>query len=232
MKPVLIIQNCDAESAGSIPDYLKERHLPSTVVHSYLQEPFPALEQIQAVINLGCPLSVTTYHEHPFLRDLYAFVAGAVRAGTPYLGVCFGGQLLAKVLGARVEANPVKEIGVYDVKLSETGRSDPLFEGFEPNFAVIQWHSDTFRIPFGAQTLAEGADCKNQAFRVGRAVGLQFHLEASAAEVFKWCEAYPNELQEVGRSREQFLEAARRNEAEIRKSNDRLLDNFFRMNQD
>ncbi len=231
MKPVLIIQNCDAESVGSFPAYLQEHQIPSIVVHSYLRQPFPALDKVQAVINLGCPLSVITYYEHPFLRDLYAFVAEIVRTDTPYLGVCFSAQLLAKVLGARVELNPVKEIGVYEVKLSETGQSEPLFEGFGSRFNVIQWHSDTFRIPFGAQALVEGVDCKNQAFRVGRTVGVQFHLEADAADVAKWCDAYPEELQMVGKTREQVLEAVRTNETAIRGLNTRLLDNFFRMTQ-
>jgi GMP synthase (glutamine-hydrolysing) len=231
MKPVLIVQNCEAESSGSIPDYLRRRQIPYTILHSYLRQPFPATSELQAVINLGSPLSVTTYQEHDFLRDLYGFTSEVVRADLPYFGICFGGQFLAKVLGARVERNPVKEIGLYDIRLTEAGANDPLFEGFATPFPAIHWHSDTFRVPFGAQLLAEGDDCKNQAFRSGRFIALQFHPEAGSSEVANWCDAYPHELLEAGKNREQVLAAARKADVAIRQGCDRLLDGFFRMNQ-
>jgi GMP synthase (glutamine-hydrolysing) len=77
-----------------------------------------------------------------------------------------------------VEANKVKEIGAMPVTLTEDGAADPLFGGFDREFPVFQWHGDTFRIPFGATWLAQSSDCKNQAFRKGNLVGVQFHLEA------------------------------------------------------
>jgi GMP synthase (glutamine-hydrolysing) len=231
MKPVLIVQNCEAESAGSIPEYLRKREIPYTVLHSYLHQPFPAVTELQAVLNLGSPLSVTTYQEHDFLRELYAFTSEVLRADLPYLGICFGGQLLARVLGARVERNPVREIGLYDIRLTEAGLADPVFEGLSSPFPAIQWHADTFRVPFGAQLLAEGVDCKNQSFRSGRAIALQFHLEAGPKELANWCEAYPEELQEVGKTRDLVLAAARKAEGAIRQAGDRFMDSFFRTNQ-
>jgi GMP synthase-like glutamine amidotransferase len=228
MKPVLLIQNTPFESPGSIPSYLNDRHIRYTLGKSFEDgASLPAVESVGAVINLGCPNSVTRYAEYDFLKRLYSFVAQAVRVNTPYLGICFGGQLLAKILGARVEANPVKEIGTYQVELTDDGKSDPLFAGFPEKFPVFHWHGDTFRIPFDATHLVSGADCQNQAFRQGNFVGLQFHLEALADEVPSWCDAYSDELSEFGRTKDKIVAEYKTKEKEAVNLGYQLLDNFF-----
>jgi GMP synthase (glutamine-hydrolysing) len=231
MKPVVIVQNCPAEGPGTIVDYLDDRRIPYSIVHSYQHHQIPSATEVSSVINLGCPLSVTEFQQHEFLRQVYSLVAESVRLSVPYLGICFGGQILARALGARVEANPVKEIGIYQVRTTADGLADPLLSGFGESFRVAQWHGDTFRIPFGSALLVEGDDCKNQAFRVGKAVGLQFHLETTAADMEAWCDSYPQELAETGKSRDQVVAQAKESEPELRALNYRLLDNFFAMNK-
>jgi GMP synthase (glutamine-hydrolysing) len=231
MKPVVIVQNCQAEGPGSMIEYLGQKGLAYTVVHSYRNEVLPSAADVSALINLGCPLSASNYSDHDFLKRVYSLVAESVRYGVPYLGICFGGQILARVLGAKVEPNPVKEIGMYQVQLTAQGTEDPVFAGFSPSFGVAQWHGDTFRIPFGASHLAEADDCKHQAFRAGRAVGLQFHLESTYADLVAWCDSYPEELAETGRDRQVVLAAAKAQEAELRRLNYLLLDNFLAMRQ-
>ncbi len=228
MKPVLVIQNTPYESPGNILPYLNDRRLPFTLLKSYEEgATFPSLDSIGAIINLGCPHSVTRYAEHEFLKRLYAFVAGAVRENVPYLGICFGGQLLAKILGARVEANPVKEIGTYTVRLTDEAKSDPLFRGMPESFPVFHWHGDTFRIPFDASHLVIGEDCRNQAFRKGNFVALQFHLEALADEIPDWCHSYADELSEFGKTEADIVEGYRSVALESGKLGYKLLDNFF-----
>lgn len=227
MKPVLVIQNCDIESPGSVIDYLTDRKIPFTRIRSYLQPSFLAVSDISAAIVLGCPESVRNYREHPYLRALYEFVAVATRQNLPYLGICFGGQILAKVPGAEVNPNPVKEIGTYDVRLTEAGKKDSLFAGFDDIFTVFQWHGDTFKVPFGANLLVEGNDCRNQAFRRGNLVGLQFHLETPLEEVSIWCDRYSHELIEVDKAEDTIIAGYRRHAATTKSLNYRLLDNFF-----
>jgi GMP synthase (glutamine-hydrolysing) len=229
MKPVLVIQNCAAESAGTIVDYLSSRTMPFSLVRSYEGVPLPATDEISAVINLGCPYSVTTYQNHQFLKDLFNFVSTTVRTDTPYLGICFGGQMLARVLGAEVRPNKVKEIGTSTVRLTDGGKSDPLFDSFDSSFPVFQWHSDTFKIPFGAAQLAEGDLCANQAFRTGRQVALQFHLETRPADVALWCDQYANELAEVNVKKSDLLADYDRYASQITNLSFKFLDNFFRV---
>ncbi len=232
MKPVLIIQNTPFESPGNVPAYLRERNISTQIVRSYVNDVFPEPDSVSAIINLGCPHSVTTYYQHDFLTKLYAYASGAVRANVPYLGICFGGQMLAKILGARVEANPVKEIGTYTVNLTEAGKSDPLFAGFPDTFPVFHWHGDTFRIPFDAAHLVSGEDCKNQAFRKGRLVALQFHLEALAEEVPSWCDVYADELAGFGAEKKNIIADYNLVADQVSKLGLRLLDNFFALTAD
>ncbi len=227
MKPVLIIQNCEFETAGSTVDYMRDRRIPFILMQSYSGDSFPDQADISAIIAMGCPESVTRLNEFDYLKKLFQFVTASVRQNVPYLGVCFGGQLLAKVLGAEVNPNPVKEIGACKVSLTAEGKNDTLFAGFDNIFDVFQWHGDTFRVPFGAKLLVEGTECKNQAFRKGNLVGIQFHLETPLEEASVWCDKYAHELVEVGKTREQ-LTAGYRPIAETAKNlNYRLLDNFF-----
>lgn len=227
MKPLLVIQNCEAESAGTIITYLDEKKHPHQTVRSFEGERPPGPSEFSAVINLGTPDSAASYFEHDYLKAVFSLVAEVIRTDVPYLGICFGAQILARALGAQVMPNKVKEIGTYTVRLTNHGKRDPLFAGFEDEFPVFHWHGDTFRLPFEALLLAEGTDCRNQAFRKRRAVGLQFHLEVDPDDVPRWCELYKQELDEVGKTDKEVQESYRNQAERVRLLNYRLLDNFI-----
>ena len=89
--------------------------------------------------------------EYPFLRQEDLFIKEAIQRGKRILGICLGAQLIAKALGAKVYKAPVKEIGWYEVSLTEEGAKDPLFSDFPKNFSVFQWHEDTFDLPNGGK---------------------------------------------------------------------------------
>ncbi len=228
MKPIYLIQNCKAESAGTIVDYCKDRQLEFKVVENHDNAPLPKADDCEAAIVLGCPLTVNRYLERDDLKSLWAFMSAAIRRDLPLLGICFGGQMLAKILGARVDKNEIKEIGMYDIRLTSAGQADPLFAGLDQTFRAFHWHGDTFRIPSGATLLAESDDCKNQAFRKGNAIGLQFHLEPIPTEVPLWCDSYKSELEEVGKTKEQIITDLESHFETLKAANYQLLDNFLK----
>ena len=123
----------------------------------------------QGVVILGGPMNVYQEREYPFLKKEDLFIKDVLREEVPLLGICLGAQLLAKASGAEVSKSPYKEIGWYDVELTEEGRRDSLFRGLGPTLSVFQWHEDTFAVPDGGVLLATGTLCRNQAFRVGGA---------------------------------------------------------------
>jgi len=228
-KPILVIQNCEIESPGVLGRYLDDKALPYTLVHAYKEEGLPVVDEVGMIIALGTPISVTDYRKHSYLVAEFDLLTRALRAGTPILGLCFGGQLLAHALGAKVQPNKVKEIGIRTVRLTDEGSADPLFKGFETEFPVFQWHGDTWRNPFGAEWLATSDDCKYQAFRQGTAVGLQFHLEADPEEIPAWCDAYAGELQEEGIAADDVIAGMREHADGMQVATYRLLDNYFAM---
>lgn len=227
MKPVLIAQNCPDESPGLFRDYLDLHNIEYLKILTYTGEDFPPLESVSAFFNLGCPLSVTRYQERDYLKNLYGKVAEAARTDLPYIGVCFGGQLLARVMGARVQKNHKKEIGTYNVTLTEEGAADPIFAGLSNDLTVFQWHQDTFDIPVGAKLLATAEDCNNQAFVKGRMYALQFHLEADPYEIPQWCEVYQSELDEEKLTASDVIDKYRAMADSVRKDCFTMLDNFF-----
>jgi GMP synthase-like glutamine amidotransferase len=120
------------------------------------------------------------------------FVSRMLAAGTPLLGICLGGQLLADVAGGVVSSNCCGEKGLVDVNLTVTGAADPLFAGIDRRFRAFQWHNDSFTIPPGATHLATSAACPGQAFRLGNAWGVQFHPEVDSDIVAAWSGRTPD----------------------------------------
>ena len=135
--------------------------------------------------------------------------------------------MIAQILGATVRRNPVMEIGGYEVSLTAAGERSPLLRDFPGRFPVFHWHGDTFDIPEGAQHLVEGDLCRNQMFRLGNAVGVQFHLETSADEAAIWAAAYPQELECMAKTPEQVVGECGQREARRRTLAARLVSNFL-----
>jgi len=139
------------------------------------------------IIVLGGPMSVNDEQQHPWLVDEKRFIAEAVHADKPVLGICLGAQLLAHVLGAPVMRHTQHEIGWYDLAITDHGRQDPVLAHVGATAPVFQWHGRTFGLPAGAVQLARTATCEQQAFRYGRnAYGFQFHMEADGRLIERW----------------------------------------------
>ena len=84
----------------------------------------------------------------------------------------------------------MKELGWYDVSLTEEGAKDPFFSSLPETFPVFQWHGDTFEIPKSAKLIATSHGVPHQAFRYGKNVyGLQFHLEVTEDMILEWLDA-------------------------------------------
>jgi GMP synthase (glutamine-hydrolysing) len=161
----------------------------------------PAIAAADLLIVLGGPIGVYEVDAYPFLSKEIALLQRRLAQDRPTLGICLGCQLMARALGGRVFAGPVKEIGWGRVALTQEGRESCLAPLGDPHARVLHWHGDTFDLPQGAVRLAANANYDNQAFRyAAHGLALQFHLEADARRLEEWFVGHASELAAAGLS--------------------------------
>src|SRR6185503_6603843 len=94
--------------------------------------------------------------------------------------------------GGRVYKGKKKEIGWHDVYVTPASSND-IFRGItDKTIKVFQWHGDTYDLPSNAKILAY-SELYPQAFRIGSAVGIQFHLEVNKDLIEDWIREYGKE---------------------------------------
>jgi GMP synthase-like glutamine amidotransferase len=183
---VLAFRHVPFEGLGHIQPVLESRGVSVHCVDLYREgQPVPDPAAAAGLIFMGGPMSVND--GLPYLEREIAILRQALERGQPVLGVCLGAQLLARAAGARVYANPRKEIGWYQVYRTPAGTADPLIGELDASQTVFHWHGETFDLPPAAEWLAWSEACRHQAFRLGSsAYGLQFHLEVTPAMIADW----------------------------------------------
>jgi GMP synthase-like glutamine amidotransferase len=184
---VVAFRHVPFEGVGRIAAALEAHGLSLEYADLYSRDArLPDVADAAGLIFLGGPMSVND--PLPYLQQESDLIVQAIARGKPVLGICLGAQLIARALGSRVYANPVKEIGWFDLHLTEAARDDRIFSEVNPSETVFHWHGETFELPPGATRLAYSEDCANQAFRIGSMVyGLQFHLEVTPEMIADWC---------------------------------------------
>ena len=187
---------------------------------------FPDAAQYDVLVPMGSIRSLTNTAEiDSWIFEEIDMMRAARQRGTPILGVCFGGQLLAACFGGAVEEAPVHEIGWYEIRDpddSYNGARNPLGSG--PWF---QWHHDRFTPPADAEVLAVN-DNAVQLFRLGRCVGTQFHPEVTYDQLEGFLsEADDEYLDEHGVDRATLLDEVRRHESRNARQCAALVDWFL-----
>jgi GMP synthase (glutamine-hydrolysing) len=162
-------------------------------------EPLPDWRAFAGIIAMGGPMGAYEDDRLPWLAAEKQLIADAVGAGTPYWGVCLGAQLLAASLGAEVFPGAEAEVGLLPVLTTAAAADDPVFSHAPERFSALQWHADTYVLPRGAVQLARSVAYEQQAFAVGAAYGLQFHLEVPVRLAEQWAEvpAYARSLRKL-----------------------------------
>jgi GMP synthase-like glutamine amidotransferase len=172
----------------------------------------------ELIVSLGSEFAAFD-DTKPFVPREASLLRRAVDAEVPVLGLCFGGQMLARVLGGDVYRSSDSEIGWLPVK-----STDPEMVPEGPWF---QWHFDTFTPPPGATLMAE-TDVGPQAFVMGRSLGLQFHPEVTTDIMTDWVREYRHELDTDGVDPDALLEETKRRAVNSKRMSLRLMDWFLR----
>ena len=184
LKPVILVLHQPHSNPGHIGQWLVRQGYPLDVRRPRYGDPLPAtLEHHAGAVIFGGPMSANDTDD--FVRQEIDWIGVALKEQKPFLGVCLGGQMLAKHLGCRVALHPQShvEIGYHDLDATPEGAAVADWPS-----RVYQWHKEGFEVPAGGRLLARaGGPFENQAYLYGpAAIGLQFHPEITQAMVLRW----------------------------------------------
>ena len=212
----LILQHEKATPPGLVTGWLAAQGGETEVLRIDETAPRARPDEYDLIVSLGSEFAAFD-DSIPFVPQEAKFFAEALEADVPILGLCFGGQMLARVLGSRLYRSERSEIGWLPVRTH-----DPELVDGGPWF---QWHFDTFTAPPGATLIAE-SDVGPQAFVAGRSLGTQFHPEVTSEIMDEWVRVYPHELEAEGVDPQGLLEETKQLAAQCRVRTWRLFDRF------
>ncbi len=198
MKPVAIFRHARTEGPAYFATYLERHSIPAETIALDEGARVPSdPRRFSGLVFMGGPMSVND--ALPWIAPVLELIRDAVRKDVPTLGHCLGGQLMSKAFGGTVGANPVKEIGWGEVRIHDNAVARAWF-GDVAAFESFHWHGETFTIPPGATCIASSAHCPNQAFAIGRHLGLQCHVEMTEELVRVWCRGGADEIRDSASS--------------------------------
>lgn len=213
----LVVQHEEPTPAGLVLDWLDERDAAVDVWRIDVEDREVDARDYGLIVPLGSEFPA--YDDTiPWLEPEKRLLLDATDAEVPVLGICFGGQLMARLLGGDAFRSELPEIGW----LPTSTRAPELV----PEGPWFQWHFDTFTPPPGSQVVADN-DAGPQAFVAGRCLGVQFHPEVTPRIMEDWVRAYRHELDAEGVDPDGLLEETRRRARSARARAWRMFDGFM-----
>jgi GMP synthase (glutamine-hydrolysing) len=142
-------------------------------------DPLPGPGEADAILSLGGDQSVRDIAKYDYMQAEAELLREEAERGTPILGVCLGGQLLAHALGGTVERLPRRIVAWAEVEKLPAAEGDPVIGTLPSPVRALHWNEDGFSVPpRGVELLSRATDA-GEAFRWGESAwGIQFHPEA------------------------------------------------------
>ena len=154
------------------------------------------LDDHDGVVIFGGPMSANDDATLDGIRQELDFIPKVLDAEKPFLGICLGGQMLARTLGGNVAPDVD---GRVEIGYTEITPCQEFTDLFAPSRYFYQWHKEGFDVPQSARVMAHGAVYPNQAFLYGEnAVGIQFHPEITRDMIQRWSMGAAHRLDQPG----------------------------------
>jgi GMP synthase-like glutamine amidotransferase len=139
---------------------------------------FPDFNDYDLIIPMGAPWGAwDDACIGNWLLPEIEWLRAAVSSGKPVLGICFGGQLIARAMGGSVAPGAKGEIGWTYIwsELQDLVSNGPWF----------QFHYDHWQVPENAVEIARNP-VSSQAFLIENSLAVQFHPELTASALKGW----------------------------------------------
>jgi GMP synthase-like glutamine amidotransferase len=189
MKRALVLQHMDHDHPGRFADWFAEDDIMPRAVRLFEGQEIPPLKDYDLMFVLGGAQNTWQEGEHGFLKaEKEAIREWVWDRAKPYWGICLGHQLLATALGGEVAPANVGEVGVFDVALTDEGKSAHVLQGLPDQMPVMQWHhAEVKRVPQSGRVLAASATTAVQVLAIDQhALSTQFHCEFTPQTVEGW----------------------------------------------
>jgi GMP synthase-like glutamine amidotransferase len=187
LKPVAVFRHSTNEGPGHIALFLTQHAIPWQMFHIDQGDAVPEnAGDFSGLVFMGGVMSVND--DLLWIQQELDLIRDAVAKDIPVLGHCLGGQLMSKALGGLVTQNPIKELGWGKVSVADNEIARHWF-GDVKQFDCFHWHGETFSLPPNATLLLSNQHCANQAFAIGKHLGMQCHVEMTAHMIEDWCRA-------------------------------------------
>ena len=191
----LVIQHEEPTPGGYVLEWLAERGAEQVVYRIDVEGRPIEPREYDMIVSLGSEFAAFD-DSIPWVGREQELLREAVDADVPVLGICFGGQLLARSLGGE-SFRGESEVGWLPVRTADSA--------LVPEGPWFQWHFDTFTAPPGAEVLAD-SPVGPQAYTFGRSLGVQFHPEVTPEIMKLWVDVYRHELDQEGVDPDGLLE--------------------------
>lgn len=125
---------------------------------------------------------------YPFLNTEMDIIRARYAANKATIGICLGGQLIAKALGGDVyRGRNGLEYAWHKLNLRDEAANHPVRHLCGSNTNMFHWHQDQFEMPEGATHLASSDQYPNQVFEMNeKTLGFQCHPEVKEKLLYEW----------------------------------------------
>ncbi|TPR13141.1 type 1 glutamine amidotransferase [Apilactobacillus timberlakei] len=166
-----VLQHASNEGPGLIRSWAEDYGYDMYIYHPNEFHKLPNINETDMLVILGGPMSAND--DDDWIKAERKLIHEAIEKDIPIYGACFGSQQIAKALGYRISASPVKEVGWAPVYLKTN-----IIDDLPKKLMALHWHGEMFEVPNQAKLLFSSDLMKNQGFIMNnRIIGLQFHFE-------------------------------------------------------
>jgi len=186
MSHILIFAHSENPPLAALLPMLKRLGHSYTITRMLFGEKPPAHKDVDGVIILGAAANIRQADELEWLQREMAWVKDFITTKRPIFGICFGCQMLAKLMGGDTfVGDNGREFSYTNVTLEN---SDPIFKPeILAKLPVFQAHRETYTLPTNATRLLSGDTYTEQAAKFGHNLyGVQFHPEICAEIATRW----------------------------------------------